>query len=224
MKKVVLSENSQIIAEKRYFMEGEDWEACCKRVANTVAAPEMNRKQQVTDSFFEMIYNMDFLPGGRILRNCGRPRGSLFNCYHIPIGDSIEEIGQSIKDTLILWSEGGGVGINYSPLRPKGDNILGKGGASSGLVSFIQATDAVAKTIESGGSRRAAAIAHVDISHPEVLDFIDAKLVDGRISSFNISVAVNEEFLLAVEKDDKWTFKFKQKDGSKTSIWIDFLK
>ena len=212
MKKVVLSENSQIIAEKRYFMEGEDWEACCKRVANTVAAPEMNRKQQVTDSFFEMIYNMDFLPGGRILRNCGRPRGSLFNCYHIPIGDSIEEIGQSIKDTLILWSEGGGVGINYSPLRPKGDNILGKGGASSGLVSFIQATDAVAKTIESGGSRRAAAIAHVDISHPEVLDFIDAKLVDGRISSFNISVAVNEEFLLAVEKDDKWTFKFKQKD------------
>ncbi len=212
MKKVQLSENALEVAKNRYFFQDEDWEKCVSRVANQISLPESNDRQKISDTFADMIYNMDFLPGGRILRNCGRPRGSLFNCYHLPVGDSIEEIGQFIKDSLILWSEGGGVGCNFTPLRPRGDSILGKGGKSSGLVSFIEAADAVARTIESGGARRAAAIAHVDITHPEVMDFIDAKIVDGRISSFNISVAVNEDFLMAVEADDKWTFKFKQKE------------
>lgn len=212
MSKLQLSENALEVAKNRYFFNDEDWEGCVSRVANTISMPESNDRQKIADAFAEMIYNMDFLPGGRILRNCGRPRGSLFNCYHLPIGDSIEEIGQFIKDSLILWSEGGGVGCNFTSLRPRGDTILGKGGKSSGLVSFIEAADAVALTIESGGARRAAAIAHVDITHPEVMDFIDAKLVDGRISSFNISVSVNEDFLMAVEADDKWTFKFKQKE------------
>ena len=222
MKKNQLSENALIVAKSRYFMDGEDWESCSRRVSNTISLPEhLNRKKYV-DLFSEMIYNMDFLPGGRILRNCGRPRGSLFNCYHLPVGDSIEEIGQCLKDSLILWSEGGGVGINFTPLRPKGDPIFGKGGSSSGLVSFLESFDRVADTIESGGSRRAAAIAHVDVSHPEVIDFIDAKLTHGRLSHFNISVSVNEDFLLAVEKDDYWTFKFKQKEYGKVKardIW-----
>ncbi len=212
MKKVQMSKNALEVAQNRYFFQDEDWESCVTRVANTIAIPESIDRIKISDAFAEMIYNMDFLPGGRILRNCGRPRGSLFNCYHLPIGDSIEEIGQFIKDALILWSEGGGVGCNFSSLRPAGDMILGKGGQSSGLVSFIEAADSVARTIESGGARRAAAIAHVDISHPEVMNFVDAKLVDGRISSFNISVSVNEDFLMAVEADDKWTFKFKQKE------------
>jgi len=207
-----LSENALKVAESRYFMDGEDWQVCTSRVAQVIASVETNNRRKFEDDFGEMIYNMDFLPGGRILRNSGRPKGSLFNCYHLGIGDSIEEIGQFIKRALILWSEGGGVGCNFSPLRPKGDPVLGKGGKSSGLVSFVEAADAIAHTIESGGSRRAAAIAHVDISHPEVLDFIDAKLVDGRLSSFNISVSVTEDFLSAVETDGKWTFKFKQKE------------
>lgn len=212
MKKIQLSENALSVASKRYFMDGEDWEGCSKRVAHIISLPEVTDRDKYLDSFTEMIYNMDFLPGGRILRNCGRPRGSLFNCYHLPIGDSIEEIGQCMKDSLILWSEGGGVGINFTPLRPKGDRIFGKGGTSSGLVSFLEAFDRVADTIESGGSRRAAAIAHVDVSHPEVMDFIDSKLTHGKLSHFNISVSVNDDFLLAVEANDEWTFKFKQKN------------
>jgi len=222
MKKNQLSDNALAVATSRYFMDNEDWEGCAKRVSTTIALPEVTKRDYYIDSFSDIIYNMDFLPGGRILRNCGRPRGSLFNCYHLPIGDSIEEIGQCLKDSLILWSEGGGVGINFTPLRPKGDLIFGKGGNSSGLVSFLESFDRVADTIESGGSRRAAAIAHVDVSHPEVIDFIDAKLTHGKLSHFNISVSVNDDFLLAVEADDYWTFKFKQKEYGKVKaidIW-----
>jgi len=221
-KKIKLTNSALEIAESRYFMEGENWEQCVKRVANEISSSEINRKSEIRDSFQEMIYNMDFIPAGRILRNSGRPRGSLFNCYNLPIGDSIEEIGDYLKNSLILWSEGGGVGCNFSALRPKGDSIFGKGGISSGLVSFIAAANDVSKTIESGGSRRAAAIALVDISHPEVMDFIDAKLVHERLSHFNISVIINDDFLEAVESNKDWEFKFKQKSYGKIKarkIW-----
>jgi len=237
MKKAVLSDNALEVAKSRYFMEEtEDWEACTQRVASVISSTDVSNREQIRDDFQSMIYNMDFLPGGRILRNSGRPRGSLFNCYHLPIGDSIEEIGQLYKDALTLWSEGGGVGVNFSPLRPRNDLIHGKGGVSSGLVSFMKGADYISRLIESGGSRRAAAIGHIEVSHPEVLDFIDAKLlipdigkwlrddtpevvkqyvkdeVDvGALRHFNISVVVNNEFLETVETDGDWTFKFKQK-------------
>lgn len=208
-KKTILSENALAVAKARYFNNGENWEECTYRVGRAVAEIEKEKKEY-TDKFHDIIYNMDFIPGGRILRNAGRPKGSMLNCYVCPIQDSIEDIGQFIKDALTLWSEGGGVGCNFSPLRPTGTDILGKGGKSSGLVSFIEAADAVSRTIESGGQRRAAALACVDVSHPEVMDFINAKLKDGRLSHFNISVIVNEEFLKAVEGDQDWTFKFNQ--------------
>jgi ribonucleoside-diphosphate reductase alpha chain len=236
MKKIELSPNALKVAQSRYFMDGEDWEKCVDRVATNIATPEVSNRSNIIEAFKEMIYGMDFLPGGRIFRNSGRPRGSLFNCYHLPIGDSIEEIGQLYKDALTLWSEGGGVGVNFSPLRPKNDPIHGKGGSSSGLVSFMLGADYISRLIESGGSRRAAAIGHIDASHPEVLDFIDAKLkipnigkwlkddtpdeireyvkenVDvGALKHFNISVVINNDFLERVETDRDWTFMFKQK-------------
>ena len=237
MKKITLSENALTVAKNRYFInEDEDWDKCSLRVSDTIVAAESTNRDKIRDSFHEMIYNMDFIPGGRILRNSSRPRGSLFNCYHLPVGDSIEEIGQLYKDALTLWSEGGGVGVNFSPLRPENDPIHGKGGNSSGLVSFMEGADFISRLIESGGSRRAAAIGHIDVSHPELLNFIDAKLdkpdisrwlkedtpeeirdfvkekVDvGSLTHFNISVMVNHDFLERVEADREWTFKFKQK-------------
>jgi|WetSurSiteA1Bulk_404760.scaffolds.fasta_scaffold00070_17 ribonucleoside-diphosphate reductase alpha chain len=221
-KKPVLSQNAEAIARKRYFFdEKEDWEGLSKRVALHVAQVE-SKKTEYSDKFQEMIYNMDWIPGGRILRNCGRPRGSLFNCFVLPIGDSMEEIGRYYMESSILWSEGGGVGCNFSALRPKGDAIMGKGGSSSGLVSFLTASNATAVAIESGGQRRAAALACVDVAHPEVVNFINAKTVDGVLSHYNISVGISTDFIEAVERDSGWTLKFKQKDYAQVKardIW-----
>ena len=213
-KTVALSKNAEEVAKSRYFNDGEDWEACVRRVASAVASVEKD-KDGWAEKFGEMIYSMSFLPGGRILRNANRDKGSMMNCYVLPIGDSIEEIGQYFAEALNIFSNGGGVGANFSSLRPKGDPILGKGGVSSGMVSFLKAADSIAKTIESGGQRRAAALACCDVSHPEIIDFINAKLVDKELSQFNISVLISEEFVRAVENDDIWTFKFKQKEYNK---------
>jgi len=200
------------IAEARYFMDGETWQDCAARVGTEASVVENSHSRKYADQFSEIIYDMDFLPGGRILRNSRRASGSLFNCYVLPMGDSIEEIGTYLRDSLILWSEGGGVGCNLSYLRPRGTVIKRKGGNSSGPVSFLEAADGVAGTIESGGQRRAAAIACMNVTHPDVMEFIDAKLVHGKLSHFNISVAVTEDFLEAVEADKSWQFKFAQQN------------
>jgi ribonucleoside-diphosphate reductase alpha chain len=221
-KKPILSKNAEAIARKRYFFDdNEDWEGLSGRVASHVAQVE-SKKTEYSDKFQEMIYNMDWIPGGRILRNCGRPRGSLFNCFVLPIGDSMEEIGRYYMESSILWSEGGGVGCNFSALRPKGDLIMGKGGTSSGLVSFLTASNATAVAIESGGQRRAAALACVDVAHPEIVNFINAKTIDGILSHYNISVGITTDFIEAVERDSGWTLKFKQKDYAQVKardIW-----
>lgn len=205
-----LTDNGLAIAEARYFFEGvdKDWESVANRVANEMVRPENGNAGLYRDKFAQAIYDMDFLPGGRILRNAGRQRGSLFNCYLIPIGDSIEEIGQFLKDSLTLWSEGGGVGTNLSYLRPRGTAIKGKGGHSSGPISFLEAADSVAATIESGGQRRAAGLACMHVKHPDIMEFIDAKIIHGKIPHFNISTLVDEDFLDAVERDGDWNFKF----------------
>jgi ribonucleoside-diphosphate reductase alpha chain len=208
----MLTDTALEVAKDRYFLEGEDWEGCSHRVAHTLAQIEPDYTRYVNE-FRDIIQNQLFIPAGRILRNCGRPKGSLLNCYNIPIGDSIEEIGQHTKDTLTLWSEGGGTGTNYSPLRPIEAIIKGKGGTSSGLVSFLKANNSFARTIKSGGSRRAAGKADCIIYHPEVMDFIRAKLVDGELECYNISVSIVDKFLDAVREDREWEFKFQQKTG-----------
>lgn len=219
-----LSEKAQKIIERRYLWhdKGETkWQDIAERVGTTIGGATHG------EIYSDLINQMYFIPAGRILRNTGRTRGSLFNCYCLPIGDSREEIGELFKNALILWGEGGGVGINFSTLRPKGAEIKGVGGHSSGLVSFLRATDGIASTIESGGQRRAASLGLCEVFHPEIEAFIDSKLKDGDIRYFNLSVGITEDFIDAIRNDKQWSLHFNKQETKKisaTDLWQKIIK
>ncbi len=207
----MLKEKAELITRHRYFLnEREDWEGLSNRVGHGAAAIESSfeKQEEYGAKFSEMIYNMHFLSAGRILRNMGRPRGTLFNCYAKNIDDTIESIAHTAADAMVLWAEGGGVGFNASFMRPEGAPIRQKGGESSGPVSFLNAYNAMAETIKTGGARRAAALALMKVSHPDIFKFINSKVKDGLLNNFNISVAVTEDFLDAVETNGNWELRF----------------
>ena len=224
---MTLGENSNTIFKARYAMHpDESWQDLAIRVGKGGASVEQDI-QSWTDEFASDIHNMLFLPGGRILRNVGRPRGTLFNCYVEPLEDSMRQIGQFQMNCGILWSEGGGVGCNASFLRPENAPIIQKGGESSGPISFLKWANAGANCIKTGGARRAAALAMMHVQHPDILNFINAKLVEGELNCFNISVAVNEEFLEAVEGNEDWDLVWKNKTWNTVKsrdIWDLILK
>ena len=214
---MTLSPSAQLILEKRYLRKTEStWDDLSNRVGMGVGNMEYGT------AYADMVRDMFFIAGGRINRNVGRSRGSLFNCYNLPIGDSREEIGELYKNANILWGEGGGVGTNFSTLRPRGADIKGVGGKSSGLVSFMRAVDGIAATIESGGQRRAASLGLCEVWHPEIERFIDAKRKEGDISYFNISVGVSESFIDCVRQDKPWPLHFNklvERDVSSLDLW-----
>jgi ribonucleoside-diphosphate reductase alpha chain len=197
----------------RYAMtDSETWPEACDRTAKAVAAAENGGgSDEVAASFSEVMRNFYFIPGGRIVRNAGRKKGMMINCFVLPVDDNIESIGTLYKEALIVSATGGGVGVNFSNLRPDGEAIIGKGGFSSGAVSFIEALDAIAETVESGGQRRAAFIGILRCNHPEIYKFIQAKVEEHKLGHFNISVGLTNEFLKAVKKNKPWELKFGNK-------------
>jgi len=225
---MINSKNAEKIFKSRYaYNDTEEWQGLAARVGRGGAIVENGNRSKWEEKFSHMINEMLFLPGGRILRNMGRPRGTLFNCYVEPLEDSIEEIGDFQKNCGILWSEGGGVGCNSSFLRPEDAVIVQKGGASSGPLSFLKWANAGANCIKTGGARRAACLALMLVSHPDIFKFINTKLVEGELNCFNISVGVMEEFLDAVEANDKWNLKWHHKvwrEVEAKEIWDLVLK
>ena len=210
----------QIFNDRYARFEGETWEQACRRVADHVAMAEENGKLKTYgDRFYDELVNNRFNPGGRIWYGSGRPKAQLLNCFVVPSSDSREGWGKTISDVIVVSGTGGGVGINCSPVRPRGSDIRGTGGKATGAVSLMQMIDRVGDVLVSGGGRRLALMLALDIDHPDIEEFLSVKLDLNELNNANISVIMNidpREFQEAVANDSNLKLRFAGRDTEKT--------
>jgi len=196
----------------------KSWSEVAQRVALALAEVESKKnKEAYAREFFEAMQDFRVIPGGRILAGAGTDKDlTFYNCTVIPVEsddpshgcDSRQGIMDTIKKIVEITSRGGGVGINWSVLRPKGAYVGGVNGRSSGSVSWMEAANAVVHQVEQGGSRRAALMFMLWDWHPDLLEFINVKRDFTKLEHANLSVAVSNKFMRAVEKDEQWVWLF----------------
>ena len=181
--------------------------------ALSLAEPAASRLTHARE-FAYALSGHKFLPAGRILAGAGTGRTvTLFNCFVMgTIADSMDGIFSALREAALTLQQGGGIGYDFSTLRPKGALVKGVGADASGPVPFMEVWDSMCRTIMSAGSRRGAMMATLSVSHPDIEEFIDAKRTKGRLSNFNLSVLVSDAFIEAVTADADWTLTFAGKD------------
>lgn len=202
---------SQDIWEMKYKLEGEDNEIAdsWRRVAQSLA-----RNSQEYTEFLTALEDFKFLPAGRILAGAGSGRNvTLFNCFVMgTVPDSLDGIFDALKEAALTMQQGGGIGYDFSTLRPKGSLVKGVAADASGPLTFMDVWDSMCKTIMSAGTRRGAMMATLRCDHPDIEDFIEAKRDPLRLRMFNLSVLVTDDFMEAVREAEDWPLKF----GGKT--------
>src|SRR5215469_8744817 len=174
------------------------------RVANAAAEAETPEARSLwAGAFRDALADYRFLPAGRVLAGAGTARSvTLFNCFVMgTIPDDMSGIFAHLREAALTMQQGGGIGYDFSTLRPKGAPVAGVGADASGPVSFMEVWDAMCRTIMSAGSRRGAMMATLACDHPDIELFIDAKRTPGQLSMFNLSVLVSDAFMEAVKKD-----------------------
>jgi ribonucleoside-diphosphate reductase alpha chain len=198
------------------------------RVAGAVASCEDDQRLWET-RFFHILNDQTFLPGGRIMAGAGTGRDvTLYNCYVMgTIEDSMSGIMKALAESSLTLKQGGGIGMDFSTLRPRGAVVRGVESTSSGAVSFMGLWNEMCGTIMSAGARRGAMMAVLRCDHPDVLEFIEAKQKPGVLTNFNVSVGVTREFMEAVRDDRPWALHF-QNEHYKTiparDLWDKILK
>jgi ribonucleoside-diphosphate reductase alpha chain len=204
---IKLSDNAIRVLERRYLIKDGDGrvietpQELFRRVARHIASAESKADVSLyEEAFYQLIESLEFLPNSPTLMNADRELGQLSACFVIPIEDSMESIFEAVKYTALIHKSGGGTGFSFSRLRPERDRVGSTGGVASGPVSFMRAFDVTTDVIKQGGMRRGANMAILSVEHPDILRFITAKEDQEALNNFNLSVAVTDDFMKAVEK------------------------